>query len=168
MSFFFVGCPYKSVVPVGDGDSNLSKEFCGIWTTASTLGYEEPNKVIIKLNKNNKKVDIIKIDNEYSLDTTEYIGLFTKVKENVFLSIINSKELDDNSPLDEINYYIYRIRKSRNCYLLEELNENIKESFTNSKEFQNYISENLDNELFYNNLSLTNISSRDVYLRLKN
>ena len=76
--------------------------------------------------------------------------------------------MDDNSPLDEINYYIYRIRKSRNCYLLEELNENIKESFTNSKEFQNYISENLDNELFYNNLSLTNVSSRDVYLRLKN
>jgi hypothetical protein len=148
------GCPYESIVPAGVEPSDVPKEFIGKWVSSDNLG-DDKNSFYIVSSPSKKSILVTKIDyssyrNEF--DTSMYTGQIANIKGQLFLSLKERAEAgEQTSPMEEeeSKYYIYKVRPHYNFYTLDELSTDITENFQSAAEFQSFIEQHMDNELFY-------------------
>lgn len=158
------GCPYESAVPAGVEPIDVPKEFIGKWVKSDNLGDENLDTYIVS---SPSKKSILVTNIEYSsysgnYDTTNYVGQVSNIKGQLFLSLKQRAAAgEQTSPMeeDENEYYIYKIRPYLNYYTLDELSTDITEKFESAADFQRFIEQHLDNELFYRD-------SRDTYVKI--
>jgi hypothetical protein len=138
-SILFTACPYSSEVALDERPNiPVSEKLMGKWETGSTSSYIHHVKA-----KDAYKYIIEKTSKDDGT-TTMYEAFFSKVNDMEFLNIYE--------PGSTVNtYYFYRFTDLGNDrFRLEEVTDNIDETFTNAREMRTYFSEHMHVSFFFN------------------
>ncbi len=143
-SFFVMGCPYESEVPIDKPEVKFPVALVGKWEPKSSSDdiYSVKKKddytiVITKLKKDAKPDDT---PDEYEAFVSEVAGL-------KFLNLSEKKGEDYGTK----KYYLYKLDLSPSGarLTLSPVTENIDEKFQTSAELKNFIQQNMKHSFFY-------------------
>lgn len=136
------GCPYKSMVPLGEPVELIRTEFLGSWVPENEAHSEHPSYyTIAKFDSVRFAIEHFRYnedDGEYTIKN--YIGHTTSLDGLVFLNMQESGTKE---------YLMHRIDLVPNGLKLFEVTDNIDEKFESSKEMEEFFRKNMKLSFFY-------------------
>jgi len=141
--FVLTACPYQSQVPIDKPNKKVDKTVLGKWIKNSDTDNENPEYFEISA-IDEFKYNIVKFEYQSSDSTykeTKYLTHFTYIEDFVFMNMQKDGEGD---------YYMHRIDKTGDEFMLYEITDNIDEKFTSSEEFESFVAKYMKLSFFYN------------------
>lgn len=138
-------CPYESYVPIDEGTVTIPEGFEGNWS--QSLYSENPSAdyfsltILDEYTANITEFSYSEFDSSYSENNT-YELTFSEVNGEFFMNAFDASLG---------SYFLYRINvdEEEGNITLTEITDNITETFENSEELKQFISENMYNSYFY-------------------
>lgn len=137
-SILFTACPYSSEVPLDERPNiPVSEALLGQWELRSSTDY------IYMITAKDTYTYHIEKTSKSSAEKTIYEAFFSKVNNIAFLNIYETGS-------EVTTYYFYRFNDMGNGRIqLEEVTDNIDETFTSSRELRNYFTQHTGISFFY-------------------
>ena len=150
LGLVFAGCPYSSYVPIDmTAGIPVDQTFIGKWESKSSSDYY----YVVEDNGDNKYK--ITKKSRSSSDETIYIAYESKIDGVRYLNIY------ENDATGNV-YYFYRLTKNSNYrFMLEEVTENIDETFTTSAELKAFLQKHQNTSFLFDR-------DADEYIRMEN
>ena len=152
-SFFLMGCPYESEVPIDQPSVKYPNGLLGKWEPKSSS-----DDLMVISRKDDFLMKIVKTKKEAKADDTpeEYEGYLSDVGGTRFLNLYEKKEESFGSK----KYYLYKIELSSSGarVTLSPLTENIDEKFDKPADLKAFIQKNMHLSFFYD-------KEDEVYIR---
>ncbi len=144
------GCPYSSSVPIDEGTVKIAAALEGQWLSSQDLESENPTYYIIskenKFRASAKKMEFSSSDSAYN--ETIYHLTFSDVNGDIFMNAI-----EDGGT----TYNLYKFNFDEKAVEINtsEVTDYIKETFSTSKELNDFIAKNKSNSYFFTNTNET-------------
>jgi len=159
-AILLTGCPYQSAVPISEPNQKINRDFLGKWATEYNIEASEGGQLgeYYTIEKEDKNVYLI---TEYTYyedeDKTEeeiYYGHISEVDGEEFFNITGGMFEDE--------YGLMRVQwEDKETFILDEVTDNITETFYNSDKLKDFIAEHKHVSFFYNN------DEQEVYKKIK-
>ncbi len=139
LMLLFAGCPYKSTVPISEAKVPINPALIGKWENRnSTSEYYQISK------EDDFNYLIEKVSNSGG-DPTRYYGFISVIDGVNFLNIYEKSEYSS------VEYYLHKVEiVNENIISVQEITDNVKETFENSADLQKFIGANMKNSYFFN------------------
>jgi hypothetical protein len=152
-SFFLMGCPYESEVPIDQPSVKYPAGLLGKWEPKSSS-----DDIMIISRKDDLLMKIVKTKKEAKADDTpeEYEGYLSDVGGTKFLNLYEKKEESFGTK----KYYLYKLELSTSGarVTLSPLTENIDEKYDKPADLKAFIQKNMNLSFFYH-------KEDEVYIR---
>lgn len=139
--FILTGCPYKSEVPIDEGQVKINAALIGKWAEEDKAAEENPTYFEIT------KIDDYKymvVNNEYS----SYDSTYTKTNYIAHLSVMEG--LTFLNMLHDGFYHLHKVVLSEDHFTLFEVTDNIDETFDSAEELKAFVQKYMHLSFFYN------------------
>lgn len=135
----FYGCPYKSAVSISDAKVPINPALLGKWENrSSTSEYY----MISKEDDFNYLIEKVSTSGG---EPTRYYGFLSVVDGVNFLNVYEKSEYSS------AEYYLHKVEiVNENIITVQEVTDNVRETFENSEDLQKFIAANMKNSYFYN------------------
>ncbi len=149
------GCPYQSIVPLGEAKEKVTEKIIGTWVAHNEVDKENPAYYIVDT------ADSIfyTIDhftyNDESLKyvSKNYVGHTTVLGGKLFLNVQEVGHKD---------YLIHRIEYTFGNLVLYEVTDNLDEKFSTSKEMQEFFLKYMHLSFFFNKEEVVLVRKKEV------
>jgi len=137
------GCPYQSLVPLGQPLEKINERIIGSWVSQHEVDKESPSYYVINTSDSIfYMIDHFTFnDNDSSYSVKQYVAHSTTLDSNLFLNVQGVGNKD---------YIMHRIELMKEGFVLYEVTDNVDEKFTNSEEMQTFFKKNMHLSFFYN------------------
>jgi len=137
------GCPYKSVIPLGEAKEKIQKDLIGEFVVEEQMTTEHPSYYTLAA------IDSLHYDvrnfeynvNDSSYEVKSFTGHTTLIDTHLFMNLQEQGKKD---------YLLYRIQFRGNGFTLYEVTENIDEQFTDAEKMREFFNKHKDLSFFYN------------------
>jgi len=141
--FLLWGCPYQSLIPLGDATEVVTEKIIGEWVPTSETEKENPSYYVIKrsdsVNYSIQHFEYSNSDGNYTVK--HYVAFTSTIDKNVFL---NMQEVGHK------DFLIHKIELKDGGLTLFEVTDNIDEEFSDRAKMRVFFKKYAHLSFFYN------------------